>query len=343
LTKSLLFTYNPALPDAYEVQNSVTADVLGQFLDSLAHETKIVITPANVSELLLLSQEFGVSELVERCAAFSVPCPASLLSDGIATKCDREFKSIYTRFQAVEGCIVGIRNEIRQLRAEATDSAQRTQNDLENVKLLIDSKFTPLEVLVGKLRVDMNFAKEKLSHMRVEIERPMYSTVEDGSNSLQGIISYLTGKLGNVHTQEIVTITSKSSGPNNPAVRLTNLADFSEATMDGVLCFWSENEPGQWICWDFHCMRVKLTAYGVLGIVFGGPQSWFVEGSVDGVNWTEIDEQAYDPTMRNPPARIRVESALECRFVRLTQTGKNAQGGDQLRLRRFELFGTLIE
>jgi hypothetical protein len=72
--------------------------------------------------------------------------------------------------------------------------------------------------------------------------------------SLDGIISYLTRKHeGNVHDKGIVTITSKSVDDDGPK-NFSYLADLTSGSSFG-----SKNEPGQWVCWNFHEMRVRWT------------------------------------------------------------------------------------
>jgi hypothetical protein len=76
-----------------------------------------------------------------------------------------------------------------------------------------------------------------------------------------------------------------------------------------------------------------------------------VETSLDGLTWTEVDRQ----TDRAPKDQRRsafgsgspkllfpISSDDECRFIRLTQTGKNADGNDALSIECFEVFGKLF-
>jgi hypothetical protein len=64
---------------------------------------------------------------------------------------------------------------------------------------------------------------------------------------------------------------------------LENVADFRRGSS-----FESMNAPGQWVCWDFQQMSVRLTFYRIQ--VCGRRLKWWVfEGWVDGVSWTEMD------------------------------------------------------
>jgi hypothetical protein len=157
------------------------------------------------------------------------------------------------------------------------------------------------------------------------------------AKSLDGIISYLTRKHGgNVHDKGIVTITS-SDMDDRPKYTRKNVADF---TSDSEFC--SKDEPGQWVCWDFHEMRVRLTHYT---ITCWKLTSWVVESSLDGEAWTEIDRKTNNEDFRAGLVTVSfaVSNSAECRFIRLTQTGKNHGCGDSLLIKAFEFFGTLLE
>jgi hypothetical protein len=160
------------------------------------------------------------------------------------------------------------------------------------------------------------------------------------TESLDGIISYLTKKHGgHVHERGLVTVTSKSFWANSPEYLAKNAADFTCP----VWFFRSKDEPGQWISWDFREMRVSPTHYTMMAY---SPTSWVVEGSLDGTNWTEIDRQSDNEDFKKyqHTASFPISKAVECRFIRLSQTGKNDEGRDFLGdLYVVEFFGTLSE
>jgi uncharacterized coiled-coil protein SlyX len=159
------------------------------------------------------------------------------------------------------------------------------------------------------------------------------------AKSLEGIISYLTRKhSGNVHDKGIVTITAKSVMSHKIEHAVRNAAGL---TSDSD--FMSKNEPGQWICWDFHKMRVRPTHYTIRT---SDLKSWVVESSLDGEAWTEIDWKTDNEDFRalgGNTASFAVSKSAECRFIRLTQTGKDHDRNDFLRIMAFEVFGTLLE
>jgi hypothetical protein len=155
--------------------------------------------------------------------------------------------------------------------------------------------------------------------------------------ALDGIISYLTTKCGeNVHEKGLVTITSKSRSPwETPLSAVVDLLSGS--------CFFSEKEPRQWICWDFHEMRVRPTHYTIYAMSLG---PLVVEGSVDGENWTEIDRHTDAQEIGEGRAETRsfeVLALVDCRFIRFTQTGETSYGSDALALTAVEFFGRLSE
>jgi hypothetical protein len=115
-----------------------------------------------------------------------------------------------------------------------------------------------------------------------QIDIPM-----DARNSFDGIISYLTKKHGgNVQEKEIITMTSKSGYRDPRSTSEFALKGIADLTSDSS--FFSEQGPGQWICWDFCQMRVRLTHYAICTSAL---RSWVLEGSLDGAAWTVIDRQ----------------------------------------------------
>jgi hypothetical protein len=159
------------------------------------------------------------------------------------------------------------------------------------------------------------------------------------AKSLDGIISHLTHKLGgNVHNKGLVDITSKSVQKDKAKYAVQNVAHLTSESE-----FRSRSESGQWICWDFHEMRVRPTHYTIKCWKL---KSWVVESSLDGETWTEIDRKTDIRDFKGGnrvTASFAVTKLAECRFIWLTQTGKNHNGSDELGIRAVEFFGTLLE
>jgi hypothetical protein len=134
---------------------------------------------------------------------------------------------------------------------------------------------------------------------------------------------------------------SKSVFDENPRFALANVVDGSDR--DNL--FRSKDAPGQWISWDFGEMRIRPTHYTIRAFDL---QSWVVEGSLDGTNWTEVDRQAANQDFRGPLLRIAsfaVSTPAEVRFIRLTQTGRSHSSKHihDLSLLYVDFFGSLSE
>jgi hypothetical protein len=154
-----------------------------------------------------------------------------------------------------------------------------------------------------------------------------------------GVISYLTQKhRGNVHDKGIVTVSSQSVFRNDPRWAAVNVVDLTSDSK-----FSSMHGPGEWICWDFHEMRVRPTSYTIGSYWL---KSWVGEGSLDCVNWTEIDRKTDTENFKTGSyvtASFTVSNSAECRFIRLTSAGRSHTRHDSLSIAAFEVFGTLLE
>jgi hypothetical protein len=155
--------------------------------------------------------------------------------------------------------------------------SSRVSSDPEYLDLLQFVRFDYLECVSLELttfpdsidrRLWESISLRLISRVRNEIKFPLQ---ED--KSVDGIISHLTRKHGgNVNNKRIVTITSMSI--DNPDVHGRNRAD-----LDSPSSFCSKNRPGQWICWDFHELRICPTHYTIRAPYL---KSWVVESSLDG-------------------------------------------------------------
>jgi hypothetical protein len=163
-------------------------------------------------------------------------------------------------------------------------------------------------------------------------------SLNEGGFLLDGIIAYLSRKHGgNVHHNGIVEITSKSVNSADPREAVWNIADLTKDSL-----FRSADAPKQWIRWNFHNLLVLPTHYTIRS---WNLRSWVIESSLDGENWTIIDEQTNNKDLYDNPSikSFPVSSSTKCHFIRLSQTGKNNGRCDFLLLHAFEVFGALVE
>jgi hypothetical protein len=162
---------------------------------------------------------------------------------------------------------------------------------------------------------------------------------------MNGIVSYLTRKHGSgLSERGIVSITAKSVASDKPLFATKNLAVFNAATY-----FFSKDEPNQWVRWTFHNMRLRPTHYAIQSCgTYGHLKNWVLECSMDSLNWKEIDRRSDNGDVQRGNDRLlvrtfQVAKSIECRYIRLTQTGKNNSGNNHLVFAAMEFFGTLIE
>ena len=189
--------------------------------------------------------------------------------------------------------------------------------------------------------------KEANQALRKEIQdkvkqRSQQITITPTNGPLNGIIAYLTQKYGgNVHDKGVVEVTGTSARGSDVHKNVVDLGAGSYFYSE------QENEPNQWICYDFKDKRVAPTSYSIKSVNSAyNIKSWVFEVSNDGRDgtWQGVDS-------RNDNNDLKARSVTHnfpisqthgsFRFVRLRQTGKNHGGDDRLPLCALEVFGTL--
>jgi hypothetical protein len=134
---------------------------------------------------------------------------------------------------------------------------------------------------------------------------------------------------GNVHEKGIVAITSSSVFENYPQYRVTNLGDPNSARS-----FCSEYEANQWVQWDFIERRVIPVHYSIQAhrntLGSSHLKSWVIEGSMYGLRWTELDRETNNNDLNGSLMihSFSISKSIECRFIRLRQTGENHANND---------------
>jgi hypothetical protein len=143
---------------------------------------------------------------------------------------------------------------------------------------------------------------------------------------------------GNVSDRGIVTVSGSTTYDSLYPAK--NAVDLLSASL-----FHSQNEPNQWLCYDFKNRKIRPTHYSIHAHSSHCLRSWIFEGSIDSSRWTELDRQTDDQTTNSnhPIGTFSVSNPCECQFVRLRQTGVSACGCHWLILFAMEIFGDLIE
>jgi hypothetical protein len=156
--------------------------------------------------------------------------------------------------------------------------------------------------------------------------------------SLEGIIAHLTQRHGgNVRERGIVSVSGSSLRESyypRRAVELHKTTDFD-----------STNTPNQLLCYDFKNRKVQPAHYSISADGNYHLRSWIFEGSLDGSNWDELDRRENDSTTNSDhrTGSFAVSVRDKYRYLRLRQTGMNANGNDYLTICAFEVFGRLHE
>jgi hypothetical protein len=177
------------------------------------------------------------------------------------------------------------------------------------------------------------------------VGRPIFTKRTGTETPIAGIIDFLTHQCGgNVHDRGVVKITSPTNGgffvPKNAADLFSNSL-FGESI-----------GPDRWLCYEFVTGTVYLTGYSIrsqyqFGSGWAHLKEWVVETSMEGEDWTIVDQRTdnHELDAKNATVWFEISESYhrECRFVRLRQTGPNHAGNTALYLSAFEVFGDLLE
>jgi hypothetical protein len=314
---------------SYAVRSAVPPAVFQECLNWLKDPGTLTITKDNFRPLSALATELGFAELTSACEKFSSG-PINVLFERLA-KLEGQVTALKQPdlhvAEALHGLERGIENlaaAFAQMQKSYDEQLAAQARDIASLRAEIRGLSKPPGPPAKPPRPEPRLPPLKSFPIPLKTER-----------SLDGVIANLTKKAGgNVHTKGVVTITSKSieSGP------IENIA-----TLGSEAHFYSKNQPGQWICWNFNARRVVITNYTINGIWL---KSWILEGSMDEKNWTEIDQQKNHHAFKvswDVYSFAVAKPGGEYRYVRLTEREGNEEGGDMLRLRAVEFFRVLLE
>jgi hypothetical protein len=287
----------------YEVQTMVPFGILQEFVAALDSNTKIPVTQENSTYISCLKSEFCLDDSISDQSSLQSASPQCQILNQLV---DRE--------------------EFTRITTDLRSSIQRLEHELEEFRAKVKRpQSTSLSTPSAPI-------PPGTPTPRSEIQCACRSQTE-----LFGIIAYLTQANGNVVDNHIIAIASKSVASTDEGVQLRNLTDFTTSSS-----FRSNNVAYQWISWDFQKRLVRMTHYTIWSKCDCPPNSWMIEGSIDDVNWIELDRRTVGD-LGDKPTSYPVRRSMECRFVRMTQTGTNAGGSHLLILNGFEIFGALIE
>jgi hypothetical protein len=334
-----LFDIHPELYDepSYAIESDVGFLDCKDFLAFLETQNPSVITPENANSLVLLSEEFGVPDLCELAARVASEAARAIdLSERIM-KLEHAFLAKDLETESL------LRDLAQYLTEFLVEKLSAVSGELSELKVSVETKLSEMS---NSIRTVESHALSEVAVVRSSV-RGLREALDLQKRQcplreakLTGIIGHLTDERGgNVHDRRTVIMSAKSvQNEQHPAQNVVDLGS--------PLGFCSKNEPGQWICWDFCHRRVRPTQYAIQS---GWLKSWVVEGSVDGVNWIEMDRKTDNEDFNQAgrtdigPVSFTVSTITKCRFIRLTQTDKNHAGNDELCLVAVEFFGSLFE
>jgi hypothetical protein len=369
------FDIHPELYDNpfYDLASEVDADDCQILIDFLRTQEGPLVTAENVRALQALAEEFAVPGLIDVCSRFeeaqvneNVTGQVLALEDSVSQQSEaiesleRDFPRAFVEFLAKP--LARVSGEVRDLRREFDDRLGTLRSTCESSRAELEASIGNLRSEIQQVADDLKLCTdEALQSIRGSI-RGVRDVVEicygnglkkfefpmKTDRSFDGIIAHLTKKHGgNVHEKGIVTITSRSIREDNAAF----WAPSAVADFDDRGDFWSKQAVGEWICWDFGQMRIRPTNYTITA---ANLMPWSVEGSFDGLTWTEIDRVPDEHTFqylsqeftRVITVSFVVSKPAEFRLIRVIQKVGAPWGGDPrqidvLVLRSVEFFGTL--
>jgi hypothetical protein len=182
--------------------------------------------------------------------------------------------------------------------------------------------------------------------------RPWLTFTCDQRSPFKGIIAHLTHSCGtNPVRAGLIRLTSHpfdGSSSNSPE----NALDLTDVRT----CYWSVNQPNQFLGYDFVSRRLIVREYAIRSTSGGGVgynhlKSWVIEvRDDDGTDWIEVDrhENNQDLNRESAVGIFTIQDPIEGRFIRIRQTDVNhyrdSSGAiNSLVFSAMEFFGDLIE
>jgi hypothetical protein len=171
----------------------------------------------------------------------------------------------------------------------------------------------------------------------------------------EGTIGVLTRRSGaNVHDAHLVHVTSSRPQRYDRLFLAKNAVDLvADTAFISAYRKHTEaiaHEGNNWICYEFRRHIIVPTHYAIRSFFDGAKncpnlKSWKVEASLDGDHWDELDHREDNSELneKNVTGTFEVGRSQICRYMKLTNIGRNHRGSDQLIISAFDIFGSLID
>lgn len=191
-----------------------------------------------------------------------------------------------------------------------------------------------------KVIIDGRYLKPMMSKKEFKVEK---------GHELEGIMRHLTNETnGNIHDNGTIEITTNSIyGDNIKSYHPKNLVDYQNSSS----LYYSKNEPGVFVCFDFKDRRIQLSSYSIQ-TQSGSPnachlKNWVIEVSNDNKSWEEVDCRSNDSTLNGSSIigvfNIKKQSSEFYQYIRLRQTDVCWYNDYRIYIPFIEFFGKMEE
>ena len=155
------------------------------------------------------------------------------------------------------------------------------------------------------------------------------------NKTLDGILSYMTNETGyqNLNEHGIVKVTASSKSESIPNI-----------FKDGYTFYYSANESGSWLMFDFLKNKISITSYTIRHLLHDVSREWVLLGSDDKKRWDTIDHKTYDDDFsysydRTDNFYYEAQLPMVRRYIKLMQVKERLAGDNYMSVHRIEFFG----
>ena len=205
--------------------------------------------------------------------------------------------------------------------------------------------------LIKRLQIEVQIEKESSQSKRyrqnqANLQAEKKQGIEfspPGQNTFKGILNYLRTQSNN-QIESKVSFSTSSIGNSDEYYQPRVVTLFEDENK----YFYTNDEPGSWLCFDFGESRVIPTDYTMKSYNCSTPhpKSWVIECSNDNSSWETVDEENNCSYLNGANIvhtfKMNHPSSKEFRYIRIRQTGTTWSGNNHLVIDSFEIYGKLI-
>jgi hypothetical protein len=196
-----------------------------------------------------------------------------------------------------------------------------------------------LRTMVQDLTSQIPTAAVTPTEKPVEVPKSKDFPVSRDAFAREGIMDHFFSLTEDDPSQDPEWIVTASSTASEKRDRWKALAKFQN--QDQLATNEDPHRINQWVCYELNRHTIEVIAY-TIRCKRGDPfalKQWIVEGSMDARKWTMLDERD-DPGLYPLGMKLfDVETPIECKFIRLPQTGPTQLEKCAFQIHRLELYG----